>query len=600
MSAPESAEAALGRWALLYELQKHYADFTTFLRDGMELLGFSASDIQEDIGHYMVHGPDSLMVQAQRGQAKTTVAALFSVWSLIHAPHFRILVVSAGGTQANEISTLIVRIIMNMDVLECMRPDAQAGDRTSVEHFDIHHSLKGLDKSPSVACVGITANLQGKRADILIADDIESSKNALTQTQRAQLAHLTLDFVSICMGSNGKPGRIIWLGTPQTTDSIYNALPGRGVSIRIWPGRYPTADELSAYGPYLAPLILRRLESNPSLRTGGGLMGDKGQPVDPSYLGESVLQRKVMDQGEAYFQLQHMLNTRLMDAERYPLKLERCVVLRLSKNRRVPTEVVPGMSKSDLRPFSHGGKFAFNLASMAAALQTSYAPVPTLHMYIDPAGGGINADESAYAVSGVMNGNVFIFAAGGVKGGYNREQLDKLIDVAVEWDVNIITIEKNMGYGAFREVMLPLLHQRHPKCALEDDLVTGQKELRIANTLEPVIGRGSLVFNEDIIENDWILASRYGERNALSYSLFFQMSKLTRDRGALQHDDRVDALEGTVRFWQKSLGLDQEAAKKKAEALAYAALTRDPLGYNRYKKPEPARTSVRVRLGRHR
>lgn len=594
----ESAEAALGRWDELRLLQEHYREFTTFLRDGMELLGFSASEIQEDIGNYLVHGPDSLMVQAQRGQAKTTVAALFSVWSLIHSPHFRILIVSAGGTQANEISTLIVRVIMNMDVLECMRPDAQAGDRTSVEHFDVHHSLKGLDRSPSVACVGITANLQGKRADILIADDIESSKNGLTQTQRAQLAHLTLDFVSICMGANGKPGRILWLGTPQTTDSIYNSLPGRGVAIRIWPGRYPTAEEMKAYGAHLAPIIQRRIDADPSLQSGGGLLGDKGKPVELSYLGEDVLLRKVIDQGEAYFQLQHMLNTRLMDAERYPLKLERCVVLRLNKTRRVPVEIVPGMSASDLRPFSHGGRFSFNLTSLAAGLHTSYAPVPTLHMYIDPAGGGINADESAYAVSGVVNGNVFIFACGGVKGGYNREQIEALIDVAVEWNVNIMTIEKNMGYGAFREVMLPLLKQRLPQCGLEDDLVTGQKERRICDTLEPVMGRGSLVFNEDIVEQDWLLASRYGDRNALAYSLFFQISKMTRDRGALQHDDRIDALEGTVRFWQKALGLDQVAARKKAEALAYQALTADPLGYKRYQKKAAAVSSVKTRMGR--
>src|SRR5699024_7877706 len=138
-----------------------------------------------DMGDYLQHGPHYLMIQAQRGQAKTTITAAFAVWCLIHNPAERIIVVSAGGTQANEISTLIVRIITRMDELECLRPDRTAGDRTSVESFDIHHSLKGLfDKSPSVACMGITANLQGKRASILIADDVESAKNSLTEHQR--------------------------------------------------------------------------------------------------------------------------------------------------------------------------------------------------------------------------------------------------------------------------------------------------------------------------------------------------------------------------------------------------------------------------------
>lgn len=596
MSRLEGPVAAMERWDMLHELAHHYRDFIEFLRDGMGFLGFSASEIQEDIGRFMVDGPDSLMVQAQRGQAKTTVAALFAVWSLIHNPSYRVLIVSAGGTQANEISTLIVRIIMSWDILECMRPDANAGDRTSVEHFDVHHSLKGVDKSPSVACVGISANLQGKRADILIADDVESAKNSATAVQREQLNGWTRDFISICMGRDGKPGRILWLGTPQSIDSIYNTLPGRGVTVRIWPGRYPTDDELNHYGDHLAPLIARRLRQDPTLATGGGLLGDRGKPVDPSYIGETVLQRKVLDQGEAYFQLQHMLNTRLTDALRYPLKSERIVVMRLNKSRRVPMEVVPGMSAATLRHFSAGThKF---LLSEPQSVSSQTAPVHALHMYIDPAGGGLNADETGYAISGALNGNIYLFAVGGVPGGYEVEKLEALAKVALEWKVNVVGIEKNMGYGAFREVFLPILKKHHPDCSIEDDLVHGQKEKRIQATLEPIIGRGSLVVNEDIVEQDWAMASRYGATRALTYSFFFQLCKLTPERGSLQHDDRLDAVEGTCRYWQVQLGQDQESIRKRAEAEAFKQLTSDPLGHNRYKRPSMSNGILSKRLGR--
>lgn len=171
MRGPEHVDQAKQRWDLLKLVQGHYPDFIPFLQDVMEELGYTTSEIQEDIARYIAYGPQNLMVQAQRGQAKTTIVAAFAVWSLIHNPWYRVLILSAGGTQAVEISTLIVRLLMNMDVLECMRPDKMAGDRTSVEAFDIHHSLKGVDKSPSVACVGIDSNLQGKRAHILVADD---------------------------------------------------------------------------------------------------------------------------------------------------------------------------------------------------------------------------------------------------------------------------------------------------------------------------------------------------------------------------------------------------------------------------------------------
>lgn len=242
MARRESASAASLRWSQLELLRGHYREFTTFLADVMTLLGFSTTEIQHDIAQYIAHGPQYLMVQAQRGQAKTTIVAAYAVWCLIHDPTYRVLIISAGSTQANEISTLVIRIIMTMDELGCLRPDTNNGDRSSVEAFDVHYSLKGVDKSPSVACVGITAQLQGKRADLLIADDVESAKNSSTAVQRAQLLHLTLDFTSISLY------RIVWLGTPQSSESIYNTLPARGVSIRVWPGRYPTAEQLDNYG----------------------------------------------------------------------------------------------------------------------------------------------------------------------------------------------------------------------------------------------------------------------------------------------------------------------------------------------------------------
>lgn len=590
----ESVEDGLARWERLRLLQGAYPHFVDFLRDGMEFLGFSTSDIQEDIGIYIECGPEALMVQAQRSQAKTTIAALYAVWSLIHAPKLRVLIISAGGRQANEISTLVVRVILNWDILECLCPDKQAGDRTSVEAFDVHHSLKGVDKSPSVACMGITANLQGARADLLIADDIESTKNGLTALQRQQLLHLTLDFVSIC-----RDGRIIWLGTPQTSDSIYNTLPGRGVTVRIWPGRYPTAAQRDHYGDMLAPLLVRRMEADPSICIGGGALGDQGKPIDNLLMNEKSLQTKELDQGSAYFQLQHMLSTKLTDALRHPLKTARMLVMRLGKNRMVPVEVVPGVSVDNLRAYSVGGyKFMLNTPASTAGMM---AKLTAVVMYIDPAPGGVNGDESGYAIVGMLNGNIFVLDVGGVPGGYEMDKMEALADIAKEWDVNVVQIEKNMGYGAFLQIFLPILRAKHPTSEIKEDYVTGQKETRICATLEPVLGRGSLVINEDIIEKDWATAQRYGAKVALTYSFFYQLSKLTRDKNSLSHDDRVDALEGAVRFFQEALALSQKEARKRAEALAYAQFTKDPLGRGRYGNPRPQGSSLLDRIkGRRR
>lgn len=580
MALRESTEAALKRWKKLELLQRAYASFDTFLEAGMAHLGFPTSPVQFDIGSFLEHGPQYIMVQAQRGQAKTTITAIYAVFCLIHNPTFRVLILSAGGKQANEISTLIVRLIGTMEELECLRPDPTNGDRTSVEAFDAHYTLKGVDKSPSVACVGITGNLQGKRADLLIADDIESQKNARTATMREILLDLTRDFTSICA-----TGRILYLGTPQSQESIYNTLPARGFTVRIWPGRYPTPDQVENYADMLAPFVRSRMHQDPSLQAGGGLLGDQGQPIDPGYLHEGILQKKEMDQGPSYFQLQHMLNTRLMDALRYPLKTEDLVLMRLNgPDGYFPMTVTRGFGGAALTQVSIH-TVAYNL-SRAHEVSADTAKLQGIVMYVDPAGGGKNGDETAYAVTGFLNGNVYLLAAGGVPGGYNIDQMTKLAEIAAKWMVNRVIIEMNMGYGAFKEVWLPILRQHH-ECAVEDDYVHGQKELRIIETLEPVMARGALIVSESVIDEDTDTSAKHEVQKRTLCSLFHQLSKMTRERGALVHDDRADALEGAVRYWVALLAIDQKEAVKKAAEREELEKLKNPLGRRDFGQPGP-------------
>jgi hypothetical protein len=578
MKARESVELMEARWEQLKLLQEHYRDFRSFAEDTMVELGFKLTEIQADIGEFLCHGGQYIMVQAQRSQAKTTVAACFAIWSLIHSPAHRVLIVSAGGDQAGEISTLIVRIIMSVDVLECMRPDKAAGDKTSTQEFDIHHSLKGLDKSPSVRCTGIEANLQGKRADLLIADDVESTKNGSTATQRARILHLTKDFTSI-----NTEGRIIWLGTPQTMDSIYNSLPARGVTVRIWPGRYPTNAQLVHYGTHLAPLLLSRIKADPSLQTGGGIMGDQGKPIDTVILGEMTLQRKELDQGEAYFQLQHMLNTSMTDAMRHPIKLDKLVVMRTSGNL-FPISVVRGMSEDRLQNhISAGHPFRMmaphDISKEVAQLQSIWA-------YIDPAAGGVNGDETAWAIGGLLNSSIYLLSCGGIPGGYDDTKMAYLAKLLAEYKVDGVTIEKNMGFGAFSAVFTPVLRRVHT-CQIGEDLVTGQKEKRIINTIAPIVGRGSLIIDEAVVEEDNRLCERHSAALRNSYSLFYQLSHITEERDSLVHDDRADALEGLCRHFTLALAVDQGKAIERQKAKAFEALMKDPLGYGSNKPPGP-------------
>ena len=582
MAQRESPEQALLRWASLELVQEAYPTFEPFLEDVMTELGFTTTRIQKDIAEFLEFGPHYLMIQAQRGQANTTITAAYAVWCLIHDPKLCVLVLSAGGTQANEISTLIVRLILTMDFLECLRPDRNAGDRTSVEAFDIHHSLKGINKSPSVACVGITGNLQGKRAGLLIADDIESQKNAQTEHQRQTLLNLTRDFPSIC-----STGRIVYLGTPQSINSIYNTLPGRGYAVRIWTGRYPTIDQRKNYGTMLAPMLLRDLGTDPSLGMPKyGPLGDQGAPTDTELPAgtEEYLCKKEVDQGPSYFQLQHMLNTKLADSDRFPLHLRKILSVRIVGDL-FPLTVQPGLLEHECIQYPiNGTTYTMNVPS---SLGEDRARLQGIVMHVDPAGGGKNGDETGYAVVGFLNGNIWVLDVGGVPGGYSVDGFKKLAGIARNWKVNKIIVEQNFGFGAYLQTWLPILRGEYVAvnngsgpngCAIEEVYETGQKELRIIDTMEPIIARGALIFNDDIARREEATLSAYALEKRSSYSLFHQIEFITREKQALVHDDRLDALAGAIRYWVAQLGIDQAKAVEKQREAEYEAWRKNPLG----------------------
>ena len=568
---------ALERWDKLNVLQETYPLFTDFLAEGIEeLMGFVCTDVQLDIGEYLQYGPKYRMIQAQRSQAKTTITSFYAVWRLIHDPTEIVLIFSAGGDMANEISNGIIDIIGDWDLMECLRPGAD--DRQSTKAYDVHKQLKGYNKSPSVACMGITANMQGRRASLLIADDIESSKNALTETQRDLLLHKSRDFTSI-----NQKGDIVYLGTPQSVDSVYNTLPGRGFDIRIWPGRFPTDKELKNYGCHLAPFIVKMMEENTFLRTGAGVLGDRGHAVDPVLVPEDILIAKEIDQGPAYFQLQHMLDTALMDAERYPLREKHLIFANLDDIKAPGTMTWQPTNETRIRGGGILGDYDFNYAGGQSDELLEYTG---RMMYIDTAGGGQGSgdkgsDEMVGVITYFMHGYVYFMDMTAFVP--NPDDADgeyrKLAKLAYAHRVHHIEIERNYGgemlvsaikkeinlYYQEMEEADQAKHKRHMEAgkakrgpSIETRWEAGQKELRIIDNLEPLMRRHQLIVNVDMIAKDAELSRFYPAHRKNIYSLWHQLRKITRDKGALSHDDRLDALAGACRYWAESTVQDDK------------------------------------------
>lgn len=565
-----------------------FQDFAEFAEVGMRVLGFSTTDMQLDIARYMAdksYGRKK-MVQAQRGEAKSTLAALYAVWCLIQDQSTRVLIVSGGEKQASDVAILIIRIIENWHLLCWLRPDSSRGDRTSFENYDVHCDLKPLDKSASVSCVGITANLQGKRADILIPDDIETSKNSLTQTMRDQLLMLSKDFAAI-----NTHGETLYLGTPQTKDSIYKTLPSRGFHVRVWPGRYPNADELARYPVgALAPSILEALEADPSLGTGYGIDGTRGAPADLGRYDEDALLEKELDFGPEGFSLQFMLDTTLSDALRTRVRLSDFIV------GDYTAEGAPEQLWWAAEPRCAIKELPSNVSEYslyrAASSSPEYMPYQHKVGIIDPAGSG--GDEVAFAVLGATNSYIHLMTVGGLRGGMTEQNMDTLMSIFEEFGVKDIKIEANMGHGVVSALMIGHCEKRGLLgYGFEDYYAKGQKEKRIIDTISPLTRRHKLVVHTRAIEDDLKYCNEHPRDKRTVTSAFYQLANITYDRGCLAHDDRADCIQAGVMFLTSLLSVDDAKEAGKRRETAGKEFIQNPM---EYRTPKSRNMNSRERM----
>jgi len=291
--------------------QKLRKDFRTFLFYVHKHLGLpDPTPLQLDMANYVQSGPKRAGIMAARGFGKSHITSAYVVWRLLKDAEDKILVVSASKDRADAFSTFTQRLIWEMEGLEYLRPDPN--QRQSKISFDVKPAK--ASHSPSVKSVGITGQLTGSRADLIIADDVEVLNNAFTQTARDKLSEAVREFDAIL-----KPlpsSRVLFLGTPQTEDSLYTKLPERGYDFKIWPARIPTPELRVQYGDQLAPFVEK-------------LDFPVGAPTDPIRFDEADLMEREASYGKAGFALQFMLSTQLSDLERFPLKVKDLVVMHI-------------------------------------------------------------------------------------------------------------------------------------------------------------------------------------------------------------------------------------------------------------------------------
>lgn len=495
------------------------------------------------------------IIEGFRGVAKSFITCAYVVWSLWNNPQLKILIVSASKDRADANAVFIRRILYLLDFLSDLRP--MDGQRNTQNLFDVGLAIP--DISPSVKSVGITGQITGSRADILVADDVEIPNNSSTQVRRDKLFEDVKEFDAII--KPGESSKIIYLGTPQNEMSLYSELQNRGYETYIFPIVYPeTPEERDFYGDRLAPYLAKRYDKSPAVWA--------GKPTDPRRFPEEEIEERKLSYGKAGFSLQFKLNTNLSDYEKFPLKVQDLIISDVDLDE---TSLKWAWASSyeyrlnQLPCVAIKGDYFYRELSRSSEVAKYTGTV----MAIDPSGRG--KDETAYAIVKYLNGYLFAVDIGGFSEGYSDSVLTQLANKAKVYGVNEIVVEANFGDGMFTQLFKPVLNKIHP-CAIQEVKNTKQKEARIIDTLEPVMMRHKLIIPASVIKEDY----RIYEDKGKEYSLIYQMTRLSRDKGSLAHDDRLDSLTMAVSYWLEVMDRDaQTGMDEQMEEWLAAAMDED-------------------------
>lgn len=542
-------------------------DFRVFLRQVWDFLRLPPpTPVQNDIAYNLQHAQRRFIIQAFRGVGKSWITVAFVLWCLLLNPELKIMVVSANQDLADSFSKFCKQLIHGMPMLQHLAPRAEAGQSDSAIRFDVGPAMPSKD--PSVKSAGITGQITGNRADIIVADDIEIPKNSYTHVMRERLSELVKEFDAVL-----KPGgRVIYLGTPQVEATIYNRLLSRGYGIVVWPSEIPK--RIEAYYGRLAQFVLKRIEAG----------AKPGDPVDAKRFTREDLNERLASYGASGYALQFMLDTNPSDADRHPLKT-RDLIVHDCDTEMGHVKLVWGGDRTQAIQDLQSGGFDGDFYSRATWRSEEMAKYTGTVMAIDPSGRG--NDETGYAIVRNLHGMLYLVDVGGFIQGFAEETLAALATRAIRFRVNYVIAEDNYGGGMFRQLLKPVLiriaeqarlnptdpdpHARPP--AFDEDWdgwSSTQKEMRILDTLEPLVQSHRLVVDRKLVESDLQV-----QHDKSMYSFVQQFTRMARVKGCLPHEDRLEAVSMACGYWAERMKIDKDRALgTHKEALLAAELKR--------------------------
>ena len=514
-------------------------DFKLFLQALWAELGLpSPTRAQYAIADYLQNGPKRLQVQAFRGVGKSWITGAFVLWTLFNDAERKVMIISASKERADNMSIFLQKLIIDTPWLKHLQPKSD-DSRWSRISFDVNCSPH---QAPSVKSVGITGQLTGSRADLMILDDVEVPGNSLTEFMREKLLQLCTEAESILTPKSDS--RIMYLGTPQTTFTIYRRLSERNYRPLVWPARYPRQDKLSKYEGILAPEIQEDIDMG----------AEEWSPTDDRFTNEDLIEREA-SMGRSNFMLQFQLDTTLSDAQKFPLKMADLIV----------TSVNPNTAPENIIWCSDPSKVIRDAPAVGLPGDYFYSPMQLVGEWssydeticsVDPSGRG--TDETAAAFLSQRNGLIYLHEMSAYRDGYSDSTLLDILSKCRDYGVTSLVIETNFGDGIVGELFKKHLINTKQHIDIEEVRANVRKEDRIIDSLEPVLNQHRLIIDRGVIEWDYASNQDSPAEERLLYMLFYQMSRMCREKRAVKHDDRLDCLAQGVKYFTDALSISAQ------------------------------------------
>jgi len=544
---------------VLEALQEDFKLFLQALWGQLELP--TPTRAQYAIADYLQHGPKRLQIQAFRGIGKSWITGAFVLWTLFKDPEKKIMIISASKERADNMSIFLQKLIIETPWLSHLQPKSD-DSRWSRISFDVNCSPH---QAPSVKSVGITGQLTGSRADLMILDDIEVPGNSMTEMMREKLLQLCTEAESILTPKDDS--RIMYLGTPQTVFTVYRKLAERNYRPFVWPARFPRS--LANYEGLIAPQLQEDIDQG----------AEKWQVTDPDRFNDEDLIEREAAMGRSNFMLQFMLDTSLSDAEKFPLKMADLIVTSVNPTT-APESIVwcsdPQNVIRDAPTVGLPGDYFYS----PMQLQGDWGDFSETICSVDPSGRG--SDETAASYLSQRNGILYLHEMRAYRDGYSDNTLLDILKGCRKYNVTKLVIETNFGDGIVAELFKKHLINTKQGIDVEEVRANVRKEDRIIDTLEPVLNQHRLVVDRSVIDWDYSSNKQAPPEERLLYMLFYQMSRMCREKGAVKHDDRLDCLAQGVKYFTDAMSIsaqEQIAFRKNEEFLdILRASIEDPQG----------------------